>query len=138
MSRLSIIKLFELIITVTCLVLHYNSLENHSGESFSDHSVLLINGTFVGFTVILCALFAGYVINSPINKRLDFYFSAAGCAMFIASGIMIISYWHDSLTGKAHSFVGGSNTQNLGYAKGGLAIVNGILFAVDGFFTCRD
>lgn len=54
------------IITITCLVLHYNSMAEYSDRQHS----LLIDGTFVGFTIILVGLFAGYIMNTPINKRI--------------------------------------------------------------------
>lgn len=31
---------------------------------------MLINGTFVGFSVILVGIFAGFIVNTPINKRI--------------------------------------------------------------------
>jgi hypothetical protein len=34
------------------------------------HSVMLINGTFVGFSIILIGLFAGFMMSTPINKRI--------------------------------------------------------------------
>lgn len=53
-------------LTLTCLGLHYNSMAEHSDQ----HTVMLINGTFVGFSIILVGLFAGYLMNTPINKRI--------------------------------------------------------------------
>jgi hypothetical protein len=47
------------------LGLHYNT-----AEGADQHTIMLINGTFVGFTIILVALFAGYMMGTPINKRL--------------------------------------------------------------------
>lgn len=132
-SRLSLIKLLELILTLTCLGLHYNNFN----EASSNQHNMLISGTFVGFSVILVGIFAGYLLNTPINKRLDIFYSLAGCAMFIASGALIIQYWNDSLTGKIHGAFG-NEAKNLGYTKGGLAIVNGVIFLVDVVFTFRD
>lgn len=48
------------------MVLHYNSLN----ELNDRHNIMLINGTFVGYTIILIGLFAGYIMNTPINKRI--------------------------------------------------------------------
>lgn len=105
-------------------------------SSNTQHS-LLINGTFVGFSIILVGIFAGYLLNTPINKRLDIFYSLIGCGMFIASGILIISYWNDSTIGKIHGAFSG-DAKNLGITKGSLAIVNGIVYLVDVFFTFRD
>lgn len=133
LSRLSIIKLLELIVTLTCLGLHYNSM----GETVDRHSILLINGTFVGFTIILVGLFAGYIMNTPINKRIDLFFSVIGCALFITSGVLILQFWNDSYTGKITGWVS-KDDKTLGITKGSLSIINGILFLVDFVFTFRD
>jgi len=133
LSRLSIIKLLELIVTLTCLGLHYNSF----GEVVDRHSVLIINGTFVGFTIILVGLFAGYIMNTPINKRIDLFFSVIGCALFITSGVLILQYWNDTVGGKFTGWVS-KDDKTLGVTKGSLAIINGILFLVDFVFTFRD
>lgn len=70
------IKIFKLkrfllfqALTLTCLGLHYNSMAEHGDQ----HTVMLINGTFVGFSIILVGLFAGYIMNTPINKRIGDY-----------------------------------------------------------------
>lgn len=39
-------------------------------EQSDQHTVMLVNGTFVGFSIILVGLFAGYIMNTPINKRI--------------------------------------------------------------------
>lgn len=161
-KSLSFIKFFFFfclqLVTLICCGLHYNS----ANESLHPHHVMLVNGTFVGFTVILIALFAGYMMGTPINKRLgelnwdshkwippcrkkslifhfflDLFFSLIGAAMFIASGVLIIQFWNDSVSGKVTGFFS-ENTKNTGIAKGSLAIVNGILFLVDVVFTFRD
>ena len=141
-------------VTLACVGLHYNSMGEHSDL----HTIMLINGTFVGFSVILIGLFAGYLMNTPINKRigmfnicselknkilkfcniiLDLFYSLVGCAMFITSGVLIIQFWNDSVGGKVIGWAS-SDRKNLGITKGSLAIVNGILFLVDVVFTFRD
>jgi len=133
LSRLSILKFLELIITLACMILHYNSL----GEQTSRHDIMLINGTFVGFSIILIGLFAGYIMNTPINKRIDLFFSLVGAALFIASGVLILQYWNDSVGGTFNSWVSKDN-KTTGIAKGSLAVVNGIVFLIDVVFTFRD
>jgi hypothetical protein len=133
LSRLSIIKFLELLVTLVCCGLHYSSLK----ENTDPHHIMLINGTFVGFTVILIALFAGYMMGTPINKRIDLFFSLIGSAMFIASGVLILQFWTDSVSGKVTGFFS-EDKKSTGIAKGSLAIVNGILFLVDVVFTFRD
>ncbi|XP_055305105.1 uncharacterized protein LOC129569902 [Sitodiplosis mosellana] len=127
-SRLSLGKFLELVITITCLVLHYKSM----GES-DPHAIILASGTFVGYTVILVGLFAGYILSTPINKRIDIFFSLIGCALFIATGALILQDWN----GGIHSALR-TETHKLAVAKGWLAIVNGVLFFLDVIFTFRD
>lgn len=62
---------FLKVLTIVCMVMHYNSMI----ETTDQHSILIINGTFVGFTIILIALFAGYLMSTPINKRIGKIFS---------------------------------------------------------------
>lgn len=133
LSRLSILKLAELIITLTCLGLHYNSMS----EVTDQHSILLINGTFVGFSIILVGIFAGFIVNTPINKRIDLFYSAVGCVLFIICGVIILQFWNDSSSGKLIGFVS-NDRKSLGITKGSLAVINGIVFAIDAFFTCKD
>lgn len=64
------------IITIVCLVLHSKSL-----ESLQEQNDILISGTFLGYTVILIALFAGtdysnvsfihFLSIHSIGRRLD-------------------------------------------------------------------
>ncbi|XP_031632187.1 uncharacterized protein LOC116346338 [Contarinia nasturtii] len=127
-SRLSIGKFLELIITITCLVLHYKSLHESDPQT-----IVLSSGTFVGYTVILVGLFAGYILSTPINKRIDIFFSLIGCALFIATGALILRDWDNGF----HSVVN-SETHKLAMWKAWLSIVNGVLFFLDVIFTFRD
>lgn len=57
-------------LTISCVVLHYKSL----GEN-DEMTILLVAGTFVGYSIILIGLFAGKIINhvSNIQKLLLFH-----------------------------------------------------------------
>lgn len=57
--------------------------------------------------------------------------------MYIISGVLILQYWNETTTGKIFGAVA-SDRKSLGITKGALAIINGVLFAIDAFFTCRD
>lgn len=123
-SRLSLIKFLELAVTISCCVLHYKSLGETDGMT-----IMLVAGTFVGFTIILIGLFAGYLMSNPINKKIDLFFSLLGCAMFIASGVLILQQWDNAFK---------TETRRIAISKGSLAIVNGVLFFFDAVFTFRD
>lgn len=69
-------------------------------------------------------------MSTPLNKRLDIFLSIIGALLFIASGWLIIDYWNDRLIK--------TDTRNIALTKGALAIVNGVIFLADGFFTFRD
>uniref|UniRef100_A0A182SLR1 MARVEL domain-containing protein n=1 Tax=Anopheles maculatus TaxID=74869 RepID=A0A182SLR1_9DIPT len=111
-------------LAITCVILHYKSL----GER-DDITKLLTAGTFVGYSVILIALFAGYMLSNPINKKLDLFFSLIGCAMFIASGVLVLKEWENSWN---------TDTKKIAISKGSLALINGVLFFFDAIFTLRD
>lgn len=123
-SRLSIVKFLELALTISCVALHYKSL----GET-DELTIMLVSGTFVGFSIILIGLFAGYMMGNPINKKIDIFFSLIGCAMFIASGVLILQAWESGFK---------TERRRLAISKGSLAIVNGVLFFFDSVFTFRD
>lgn len=124
-SRLSIGKFVELLLTITCLVLHYKTLRERE-----DHTILLAAGTFVGYTIILVGVFAGYLLSTPVNKRIDIFYSLIGCALFIASGVLIIQEWEDAILK--------TDARKMALTKGSLAIANGVLFFFDTIFTFRD
>ncbi|CAD7089917.1 unnamed protein product [Hermetia illucens] len=116
-NKLSIIKFLEWVFTIACLGLHYQTM------SESDQVTrLLTAGTFVGFTIILIALFAGYLMNTPINKRLDLFFSLIGCALFIACGALIIKEWENAWN---------KDDKRMAMAKGSISIINGVVFFID-------
>jgi uncharacterized membrane protein YjjP (DUF1212 family) len=98
---------------------------------------MLINGTFVGYSIILVGLFAGFLMNTPINKRIDLFFSIVGCALFITCGVLILQYWNDTTSGKIIGFAS-NDRKSVGVTKGAIAIINGVLFLVDVVFTFRD
>ncbi|XP_058444897.1 uncharacterized protein LOC131426295 [Malaya genurostris] len=123
-SRLSIVKFLELALTISCVVLHYKSL----GET-DEMTILLVAGTFVGYSIILIGLFAGYLLGNPINKKIDLFFSLLGCAMFIASGVLILQAWESGFK---------TDRRRMAISKGSLAIINGVLFFFDAVFTFRD
>lgn len=123
-SRLSLVKFLELAVTISCVALHYKSL----GET-DELTIMLVSGTFVGFSIILIGLFAGYMMGNPINKKIDIFFSLIGCAMFIASGVLILQEWESGFK---------TERRRLAISKGSLAIVNGVLFFFDSVFTFRD
>lgn len=69
-------------------------------------------------------------MSTPINKRIDIFFSLVGAALFIATGVMIIQEWENALFK--------SEARKLALTKGSLAIINGVLFFLDTVLTFRD
>uniref|UniRef100_A0A182LZ15 MARVEL domain-containing protein n=1 Tax=Anopheles culicifacies TaxID=139723 RepID=A0A182LZ15_9DIPT len=111
-------------LAIACLILHYKSLDERD-----DLTKLLAAGTFVGYSVILVALFCGYMMSELISKKLDVFFSLIGCAMFIASGVLILKEWENAWS---------TDTKKLAISKGSLAVTNGVLFFFDAIFTLRN
>ncbi|KAL7302898.1 hypothetical protein TKK_0004127 [Trichogramma kaykai] len=116
-SRLTLIKLLELILVCVLIGLHYHSYIGTLNDA------MLVTGTFCGYLIILVGLFAGAVMGTPVNRRVDLFFSLVGCALFIASGSLIID--HDYAR----------NDKNT--AKGSIAIIEGIIFFIDAILTFR-
>lgn len=91
-------------------------------------SVSTIKNIIYVATLITPSYSSGYVINAPLHKSIDTFFSLVGCLMFITSGILIIEEWEGALK---------TDVRRSAIAKGSLAIVNGLLFLFDVFFTYR-
>ncbi|XP_063234353.1 uncharacterized protein LOC134537623 [Bacillus rossius redtenbacheri] len=122
-SKVTILKFLQLVLTVTCLGMHF---KDNGPAYYLDN--LVVTGTFAGFFIILVGTFAGAVLGDNLTKRVDIFYSLAGCALFVASGALCIKYY---------DAFGSGDTRHLGLAKGSLAIINGVFFLLDGFFTYR-
>ncbi|KAK2585058.1 hypothetical protein KPH14_008576 [Odynerus spinipes] len=123
-TRLAIIKFFELVLVCILIGLHYNSF--NAGDQ---HTAMITMGTFGGYLIILVGLFAGSVMGTPVNRRVDLFFSLVGCALFIAAGALNIKYFSD--------LVYRSSFRDTGLAKGSISIFQGVLFLIDSFLTFR-
>lgn len=123
-SRLSIIKFLELLLVCILIGLHYNSFT--LGDQ---HTAMITMGTFGGYLIILVGLFAGSIMGTPVNRRVDLFFSLIGCVLFIAAGALNI----DQFNKLSHR----SSFRDTGLAKGSLSIIEGALFLVDAFLTFR-
>lgn len=71
----------------------------------------------------------GHLLGNPINKKIDLFFSLLGCAMFIASGVLVLQAWESGFK---------TERRRLAISKGALAIINGAVFFIDAIFTFRD
>jgi len=121
-SRLSIIKFLELALAVSCIGLHSKSV---TGDFNID---TLSVAAFGGFVIILVGGFAGHLMSTPINRRIDIFFCLVGCATFVAAGALNIEYFQNRGKGEYRDY---------GLAKSSLAIINGALFLVDSLLTWR-
>ncbi|XP_031829043.1 uncharacterized protein LOC116425460 [Nomia melanderi] len=123
-TRLAIIKFLELLIVCILIGLHY-----HSFNAGSIHTAMITMGTFGGYLIILVGLFAGSVMGTPVNRRVDLFFALVGCALFIVAGALNIDFF-SNITWK-NSF------RDTGLAKGSISIIEGALLLVDAFLTFR-
>ncbi|KAK4874573.1 hypothetical protein RN001_013933 [Aquatica leii] len=121
-SRLSIVKFLELALTVACVGLHYHSITDVHDTDF------ISAGAFCGFLVILTGVFAGHLMGTPVNRRIEIFFCIVGCALFVAAGALNIEYYDNARKGER---------RNYGLAKASLAIINGALFLIDSLLTWR-
>lgn len=67
-------------------------------------------------------------MSTPINRRIDIFFSLAGCAIFVAAGALNIEFFQDTWKGEYRDY---------GLSKASLAIINGALFLLDSLLTWR-
>ncbi|XP_033210403.1 uncharacterized protein LOC117168759 [Belonocnema kinseyi] len=123
-TRLSIIKFLELLIVIVLLVLHAYS----DDVATEQHTRFLTMGTIGGYLIILVGLFAGGIMGTPVNRRVDLFYSVIGCALFIVVGVLNI---------QAFDRLYKSKTKDTGIAKGSMAIIEGALFFLDAIFTFR-
>lgn len=85
------------------------------------------------FRLLLNSMNVGYILGTPINKRIDIFFSLIGCALYIACGILVFKDWDKGFNDKIDS-----DAAKYAKSKAGLSIVQGVLFLIDVFFTFRD
>lgn len=90
---------------------------------------MITMGTFGGYIIILVGLFAGNVMGTPVNRRVDLFFAVVGCALFIIAGALNIDFF-SKLAYK-------SSFRDTGLAKGSISIIEAALFLVDAFLTFR-
>ncbi|KAL6422804.1 hypothetical protein ACFW04_010778 [Cataglyphis niger] len=122
-TRLSIIKSLELLLVCILIGLHY-----HSFNAGDRHTAMITMGTFGGYLIILVGLFIGSVMGTPVNRRVDLFFSLVGCALFVATGALNIDFFDKMRR---------SSFRDTGLAKGSISIIEGAIFLVDAFLTFR-
>ncbi|XP_076243668.1 protein snakeskin [Calliopsis andreniformis] len=123
-TRLSIIKFLELLIVCILIGLHY-----HSFNAGDQHTAMITMGTFGGYLIILVGLFAGSLMGTPVNRRVDLFFAIVGCVLFIVAGALNIDFFNKLYF--KNSF------RDTGLAKGSISIIEGALFLLDAFLTFR-
>lgn len=104
------------------------SLVSPSSSALSSSVSTIKNHISIVATLRTPSNSSGYVINAPLHRSIDTFFSLVGCVMFITSGILIIEEWEGAMK---------TEVRRSAIAKGSLAIVNGLLFLFDVFFTYR-
>ncbi|KZC13824.1 hypothetical protein WN55_05728, partial [Dufourea novaeangliae] len=111
---------------IVCILigLHY-----HSFNIGTQHTAMITMGTFGGYLIILVGLFAGSIMGTPVNRRVDLFFALVGCALFIVAGALNIDQF-SNLTRK-------DSFRDTGLAKGSISIIEGVLLLVDAFLTFR-
>ncbi|XKL60924.1 hypothetical protein PGB90_007981 [Kerria lacca] len=124
LNRLSLIKFIELVLVIACVVLHYNSL-----ESADNLQLFFTSAVFGGYLIIMIGLLLGFFVDTAFGRRTDMYFTVLGGVLFLAAGIMSYNYFSGRLIQ--------TEVSKRGMWKAWAAIINGIIFFVDGVFTFR-
>ncbi|XP_012266252.2 protein snakeskin-like [Athalia rosae] len=125
-TKLSIIRLFELVLVCVMIGLHY-----HSAVILGPIKDLLIVGTIGGYLIILIGLFAASLMGTPVNRRVDLFFSVVGCVLFVIAGGIAIHYF------KTLPSYSTNELRNIGLSKGSMAIIEAAFFLADAIFTFR-
>lgn len=123
-TRLSIIKFLELILVCIIIALHW-----HSWNAGERYATMITMGTMGGYLIILVGLFAGALMGTPVNRRVDLFFSLIGCALFITTGALVIDYFND------YAFK--TSFRDTGLAKGSMCILEAGFFLLDAVLTFR-
>ncbi|KAK9500794.1 hypothetical protein O3M35_001990 [Rhynocoris fuscipes] len=121
----TLLKIAELVMAVVIYWMHYNTYE---ADNYVH--VFVIMTTFAGFLIVLIGSVLGHLTGNGNNRTLDIFYSVAGAALYIASGALTIQHFN--------GWRFDSSTTNLGLTKGSLAIIQGAIFIVDGFFSFRS
>ncbi|KAK1136777.1 hypothetical protein K0M31_001313 [Melipona bicolor] len=119
-----ILKLLELIVVCILIGLHY-----HSFSDSSINSAMITMGAYGGYLIILVGIFFGIIMGTGIERRIDMFYSAVGCILFIIAGALILDHFVNS--------VYRGSFRDTGLAKGCISIVGGILFLIDAILVFR-
>ncbi|KAI5698287.1 hypothetical protein M8J76_010135 [Diaphorina citri] len=124
LTRNTIIKIIELVLTIICFFLHYQTFEANDY-----HGLFITTGTYFAYIIILVGVFIGAFSGNPVNKSIDMWFCLIGAILFLASAVF--SYSHFS------GWTFRNSTANQGLVKAWLSAANAVLLLVDGVFTFR-
>ncbi|KAK7575955.1 hypothetical protein V9T40_012241 [Parthenolecanium corni] len=123
-NRLSVIKIIEFILVLLCVFFHYHSMEGgNKGQLF------FVSAVFGGYLIIMIGLLLGFFVDTAFGRRVDMYFSVFGGVLFLAAAY----FCYDEFNGRLIQ----TEATKYGHWKTWTALVEGILFLVDGVFTFR-
>ncbi|KAG6450253.1 uncharacterized protein LOC115443594 isoform X2 [Manduca sexta] len=115
-----VIKLFELLLTISCLTLHH-----YSYDLTDIPTLMLCSGTYIGYVVVLSGEIVGEMIFAPLDLVQDIYFDLLGATLFSVSGGMVLSARvKDSVYPR-------TGDHNAALLAGSLAILNAFLMLFD-------
>ncbi|KAF7993939.1 hypothetical protein HCN44_011208 [Aphidius gifuensis] len=120
-TRTSMIKLIELILAVILLVLLYSS-KYIDGGAFKE---VISTGTTFGYVVILVGVTAGALMGTPVNRRVDLFFSLIGVVLFMFTAFVTFFHYQGQESGMA------------GVSRGILSGIQGLILIADAFLTFR-
>ncbi|XP_030024915.1 uncharacterized protein LOC115443594 isoform X1 [Manduca sexta] len=85
-----VIKLFELLLTISCLTLHH-----YSYDLTDIPTLMLCSGTYIGYVVVLSGEIVGEVVSAAADAYVDGWWSAAGGVLFGACGGLTLRNWKE-------------------------------------------
>ncbi|XP_076762195.1 uncharacterized protein LOC143430094 [Xylocopa sonorina] len=124
LNKIINIKFAELLIACILVALHHHSFvaENYTTAMFT-------MCVFGGYLIVLAGPCLGIILGFVIDRRLNIFYSAIGCILFIIIGAVVLNYF----TGSSCC----NSLQVTGIFKGCFSLIEGILFLIDAVLVFR-
>ncbi|CAL7940774.1 unnamed protein product [Xylocopa violacea] len=124
LNKIINIKFAQLLIVCILIALHH-----HSFVAENYNTLMFTMCVFGGYLIVLAGPCLGIILGFAMDRRLNMFYSAVGCVLFIIIGALVLNF-----------FTGGrccSSLQVTGIFKGCFSLVEGILFLIEAVLAFR-
>lgn len=116
-----VMKVIELVVTTVCVGL----VTDMWYVAMTPAKTVVVNGTFVGYIMLSTVIILGFVLDTPLDRKLVQVVTLPGAVMFFASGSIMTEAWKNF----------GSQADRL-LVSGILTFLNGFIYLADFVFNC--